>query len=192
MARSRDRRDGRDRERETVEERRGREDLAIQQTEANVSETSHGTDRRLRFREEFLPDFLDLEFSDGVMPVLSMNLQHDGSGFVVESPGGSAGEPAGDLAEATTSAQSFSTVTTYSVSSGRTGRLEEVSAQVQSDGEVRVVIDGQTFGTITGSAAPAIPFGGATLASGTVVKVDHQSTDGTPTTTRASITAREV
>ncbi|MFB6242837.1 MAG: hypothetical protein ABEH80_01945 [Halobaculum sp.] len=192
MARSRERRDGRERERESVTERRGRSDLAIQQPEANVSETSHGTDRRLRFREEFLPDFLDLEFSDGVMPVLAMNLQHDGSGFVVESPGGDAGEPAGDLAEATTSTQSFSTVASYTVAADRTGRLEEISAQVQSDGEVRVVIDGQTFGSITGSATPALPFSGATLAAGTVVTVDHQSTDGTATTTRASITAREV
>jgi hypothetical protein len=192
MARSRDRRGGRDRERETVEERRGREDLAIQQADANVSETSHGTDRRLRFREEFLPDFLDLEFSDGVMPTLSMNLQHDGSGFVVESPGGSAGEPAGELAEVTTAAQSFSTVASYTVSPNRTGRLEEISAQVQSNGEVRVVVDGQNFGQVTGSAAPALPFSGATLSAGTVVTVDHQSTDGNNTTTRASITAREV
>lgn len=192
MARTRDRTDGRERSREEVEERRGRADLAIRQDGQNVAETAHGTDRRLQLREEFLPDFLDLEFTDGVMPVLSMNLQHDGTGFVVESPGGSAGEAAGDLAEATTSSASFSTVATYQVSPGRTGRLEEISASVQSNGKVQVVIDGQAFGTVTGSTATSLPFDGATLSQGTVVEVDHQSTDGTSTTTRVSITAREV
>jgi len=121
-----------------------------------------------------------------------MNLQHDGTGFVVESPGGDAGEPAGDLDEDTTSSSSFTQVARYEVSVDATGRLEEVAAQVQGNGEVEVVIDGQTFGTVTGGTATSLPFDGATLAAGTVVLVNHKSTDGANTTTKATITAREV
>jgi len=192
MSRSRERTDGRERVRDERGDGRTRADLALTEAEQNVSETAHGTDRRLRFREEFLPDFLDLEFSDGVMPTLSMNLQHDGTGFVVESPGGSAGSPAGSLNGATTSSTSFVTLTSYTVSTGATGRLEEVSASVQSNGEVRVVIDGQQFGQVTGGTATSLPFGGATLGEGVNVTVTHRSTDGSSTRTRASITAREV
>jgi len=192
VSRTRDRTDGRERVRDERGDGRTRADLALTEAEQNVSETAHGTDRRLRFREEFLPDFLDLEFSDGVMPTLSMNLQHDGTGFVVESPGGDAGAPAGDLDEDTTSSGSFTQVARYEVSVDATGRLEEVAAQVQGNGEARVRIDGQTFGTISGSTTTSLPFDGATLSTGTVVAVNHKSTDGSNTTTRASITAREV
>jgi len=127
-----------------------------------------------------------------VMPTLSMNLLHDGTGFVVESPGGDAGAPAGALDEDTTSSGSFTQVARYEVAVDATGRLEEVAAQVQSNGEVEVVIDGQTFGTITGGTATSLPFDGASLSAGTVVVVNHKSTDGSDTTTKAIITAREV
>jgi len=192
MARQRSREDGRERDREDVANDGTRGDLAVTQGDLNVSETAHGTDRRLRFKEDFLPDFLDMEFTDGVMPVLSMQLEHDGSGFVVSEAGGSAGEAAGFLTNTSTSSTSFQQVDVYTVSSGTTGRLEEVAATGSGNAEVRFTVDGTTFGPAPASDSPSFGLDGSTLPGGREVEVEVKSTDGNAADVTAQVISREV
>lgn len=94
--------------------------------------------------------------------------------------------------EASRSAQSFATLTSYSVPANRYALLEEVSSNVDSNGEVRIAVAGRDPVDFTGSIDVNLPFGGAILLPGDTVAILHQSTDGNSSTQRGSITAREV
>lgn len=100
--------------------------------------------------------------------------------------------PAFEGNEASRSAQTFAELTSYTVPANRYALLDEVSANIASNGEVRIAIPGEDPVRYTGSLDVALPFGGAVLLPGSTVRIEHQSTDGASATQRGSITAREV
>lgn len=100
--------------------------------------------------------------------------------------------PVFEGAEATRTTQSFAELVAYEVPEDRYALLEEVSANIDSNGEVRIAVSGADPVDYTGSIDVALPFNGAVLLPGSTVRVLHQSTDGASSTQRASITAREV
>lgn len=110
----------------------------------------------------------------------------------VEEAPGEPGEPAGFGTESSRSAQSFAELDSYTVPDDRTGRLIEASLSIESNGEARVKVNGTIYGGFTGSVDVALPFDGAFLLPGSTVSVDHQSTDGASTTTKAAVTVQEV
>jgi len=194
MARARDRTDGREREREEAEERRPAEDLAVSQSGLNASETAKLRDRRVRFLDEFLPDFLDLELGDGVMPVLSMQLEHTGDGFTVAQAGGSAGSPAGAAGRTTTTNQSGSPVqvASYQVPGGKTANLEEVAAVGDDGGRVQFDVGGTIFGPLDAETAPVLSFNGPLLQEGDQVIVEAFTESGNSREFNAEISVREL
>jgi len=100
-------------------------------------------------------------------------------------------ELAGTGGEATTSAATFETVAEYDVPRGERGLLVSMAASVESNGEVRLAANGRLWGPYSGSLDVEIPGEKAALFGGRVV-IEHKSTDGNPTTTRASIVTQEV
>lgn len=100
-------------------------------------------------------------------------------------------ELAGTGGEATTSASTYEPVAEYEVSRGQRGLLVSMSASVESNGKVRLAANGRLWGPYSGSIDVEIPGDRALLYGGRVV-VEHKSTDGNQTTTKASIVAQEV
>lgn len=100
--------------------------------------------------------------------------------------------PAFEGNEASRSTQSFAELVAYTVPSHRYALLDEVAANVASNGEVRIAIPGNDPVDLTGDIDVSVPFDGAVLLPGETVRVLHQSTDGASATQRATITAREV
>lgn len=113
-------------------------------------------------------------------------------GETVEQALGEPGEPAGFGTEASTSATADVELDTYAVPLGKTGRLEEASLSIESNGEATVHVNGIEYGPFTGATDVTLPFGGAFLVEGASVKVTHESTDGASTTTKAFVTVREI
>jgi len=192
VARDRSRTDGRERDREDVENTATLDDLALDSGDQAATESARAADRELRLLPDSLPDFADLAVTSDVMPVLSINLQQSGDGLVFEPTGGTAGVPDGELAEDTTTNQSFQTVVSFTIPGDSRGKLDEVSFQADAEGEVQVQVGGETFGPVTGSVSLSLPFGGGNLDPGEQVLVEHRSQAGNSTTTRAAITLREV
>lgn len=100
--------------------------------------------------------------------------------------------PAGFGTEASTSAQSFSVVDEYSVPPKTLAYVREVSASVESNGEVILGVPGTNFGPFTGQTDVAVPLDPGVLTEGDTIRVLHQSTDGTTTTTQAQVVVLEV
>jgi len=94
--------------------------------------------------------------------------------------------------EASRSTQDFASLASYQVPEGRYALLDEVAANIDGNGEVRIAVPGAGTVAYTGSLDVALEFGGAILLPGHTVLVVHQSTDGNSATNRASITGREV
>jgi len=100
-------------------------------------------------------------------------------------------ELAGTGGEASTTSTAFETVAEYEVDRGQRGLLVSMSASAESNGEVRLAANGRLWGPYSGPVDVEIPGGRSHLYGGRVV-VEHRSTDGTNTTTKASIVAQEV
>lgn len=100
--------------------------------------------------------------------------------------------PAFEGNEASRSAQTFATLVSYTVPENRYAVLRDVSANIDSNGEVRIAVPGRDPVRYTGSIDVSLPFGDAVLLPGSEVLIQHQSTDGNSSTQRGSITAREV
>lgn len=113
-------------------------------------------------------------------------------GETTEEAPGEPGEPAGFGTEASTSSTDDVELDTYEVPEGRTGRLIEAAIDVESNGEATVHVNGIEYGPFTGIVSVNLPFDGAFLTEGSLVKVTHESTNGTSTTTQASVTVQEV
>lgn len=94
--------------------------------------------------------------------------------------------------EETRSAQSFDDLVRYRVPSQRYALLEEIAVNIASNGEAKISVPGEDPVRFTGSIDINIPWNGAVLAPGSIVLIQHQSTDGADATQRASIAAREV
>lgn len=101
-------------------------------------------------------------------------------------------QPAVEGNEESRSAQSFATLVSYTVPEDRYALLDEVAANIDSNGEVRFAIPGRDSFSFTGSIDVSLPFNGAVLLPGHTVALLHQSTDGASSTQRGMITAREV
>lgn len=101
-------------------------------------------------------------------------------------------EPLVDGNEASRSTQSFATLASVTVPADRYGLLDEVSANIDSNGEVRFAIPGEDTFSFTGSIDVALPLNGAILLPGSTVELLHQSTDGNSSTQRGLISARVV
>lgn len=113
-------------------------------------------------------------------------------GETTEEAPGEPGEPAGFGTEATTSQTDDVVLDSYEVPAGRTARVVEVSMSLESNGEASAHLNGTTYGPFTGAVDVSLPFDGAFLLPGSTVKVTHESTDGADTSTKATVTVREV
>lgn len=113
-------------------------------------------------------------------------------GEATEEAPGEPGEPAGFGTETSTTQTADVELDSYQVPMGRTARLIEASLAIEANGEASVHVNGTTYGPFTGSLEVSLPFDGAYLTEGSTVKVTHESTDGASTTTRASVTVKEV
>lgn len=102
------------------------------------------------------------------------------------------GQPHVEAAEESRSAQTFDTLVEYSVPRGQAAMLVEVAANIDSNGEVRFALPGNEPFSFTGSIDVNLPVEGAVLGGGDTVRLTHQSTDGTSSTQRATIVAKEV
>lgn len=102
------------------------------------------------------------------------------------------GQPRVEAAEESRSAQSFDTLAEYTVPQGQAAFLVEVSANIDSNGEVRFAVPYSDPVSFTGSVDVTFPFEQAVLGPGDTVSLTHQSTDGTSATNRGFILAKEV
>jgi len=100
--------------------------------------------------------------------------------------------PAGFGTEASRSAQTFDVLDEYTVPDGHVARLQELSVSIESNGEAKVSVAGTTYGPFTGAVDVSVPLEDAVLTPGYQIRVHHQSTDGTSTTTRATAVVAEV
>lgn len=110
----------------------------------------------------------------------------------VEEARGTPGEPAGFGTEASTSNTDDVELDSYRVPDGRTARLVEAALSIESNGEASVHVNGRTWGPFTGAVDVSLEFDRAFLPEGADLLVTHESTDGNSTTTKASVTVREV
>lgn len=101
-------------------------------------------------------------------------------------------KPAGFGTEASTSQQSFQQIEEYEVPAKSVARLRELSLSIESNGEAKVSVAGTTYGPFTGAVDVSVPLDDSVLPPGYQVRVHHQSTDGTSTTTRATVVALEI
>ena len=101
-------------------------------------------------------------------------------------------KPAGFGTEATTSDQASVLIDEYVVPPRTVAEVTEVALSVASNGQARVSVSGVTYGPYTGAADVTVPLDGSQLTEGDRVRVFHQSTDGTETSTLAQLVALEV
>lgn len=100
--------------------------------------------------------------------------------------------PAGFGTEVSTSSTTNETVATYTVPDQTVAYLREASLALESNGQAQVSIAGTTYGPYTGAGDVSIPLDPGALTPGSNVRVVHQSTDGSSTTTKAQLVVVEV
>jgi hypothetical protein len=100
--------------------------------------------------------------------------------------------PAGTGGEFSTSTQSNQLVATVEPNRDGVLLLEDASLSIEDNGQAEVHIGNIVYGPYTGSIDVSLPFDGAIMPFGQRVRVFHQSTDGNSTTTKVSVTARQV
>lgn len=101
-------------------------------------------------------------------------------------------EPFGSGVESTTSQQSPQVVLDLTPDRDRTLVLDEVAVSTESNGQVEVTLNGQSFGSYTGGTDVTIPFAGAVMPFTGRVRILHESTDGNDVTTKAQVSGRLV
>lgn len=101
-------------------------------------------------------------------------------------------KPAGFGTEVSTSATSSELIDEYVVPAQTLAEIVEVSVSLESNGQARLSVSGVSYGPYTGSADVSVPLEGSKLTEGSRVRVFHQSTDGSSTTTAAQVVALEV
>lgn len=102
------------------------------------------------------------------------------------------GEPVLEADETSRSAQTFANLVEYKVPPKQAFLLDEIAANIDSNGEVRIKVPYAGTVRYTGSLDVSLPYRGAVIGGGAVVAVSHQSTDGTSATNRAQIIGREL
>lgn len=100
--------------------------------------------------------------------------------------------PAGFGTETSTSQQSTQEIDEYVVPDKTVAEVVEVALSIESNGQARVSAPNVTYGPYTGSLDVEVPLQGSRLTPGDRIRVFHQSTDGTSTTTLAQVVALEV
>jgi hypothetical protein len=100
--------------------------------------------------------------------------------------------PAGSGGEFSTSLQTPQEAIEYTVPPETVGRLREISLSLEANGEAKIEVAGSTYGPFTGAVDYTVPLDDAVLPPGYQVRVFHQSTDGTTTTTKAAVVVLEV
>jgi len=100
--------------------------------------------------------------------------------------------PAGTGGEFTTSTQSAQLVATVEPDRDGVLLLDEVSLSIDSEGQATVDVGQQEYGPYTGADDVSLPFDGTVLPFGRRIRVFHQSTAGNSTTTKVSVTGREI
>ena len=100
--------------------------------------------------------------------------------------------PAGFGTEASTSQQSSVEIDEYVVPAGSLAEITEVALSLEANGQATVAVSGVSFGPYSGAVDITVPLEGSRLTAGDRVRVFHQSTDGTTTTTLAQVVALEV
>lgn len=101
-------------------------------------------------------------------------------------------KPAGFGVEAITSNSSSTLLAEYEVPENSIARLREVSLSLSSNGQGSITLDGEQFGPFTGAVDITLPLDPAVLTAGSLVRVFHQSTDGSSTTSRTTLTVGEI
>lgn len=121
----------------------------------------------------------------GPDPAVSVDPDTDVPAFITDSP-------TVVVREASTSSQSFEPLASVEVPTDAIGRLDEVSAAVQANGAVKVRGEPFDADEITGQTDVTFPSRGGYLSEQATIRVDHRSTDGNSTTTKAIISVRVV
>jgi hypothetical protein len=101
-------------------------------------------------------------------------------------------QPAGFGEEGATSSTSSVLLAEYEVPANAIARLREASISLQSNGKGSISVNGVQYGEFTGAVDVTLPLDPAALTPGSLVRVHHQSTDGTATTTRTTLTVGEI
>lgn len=101
-------------------------------------------------------------------------------------------KPDGFGTEASTSSSTFVLLDEYVVPDGHVARLREASLSIEGNGEAKISVAGTTYGPFTGSVDVAVPLDDSVLPAGYHIRVHHQSTDGTSTTTKTVVVALEI
>jgi hypothetical protein len=71
-------------------------------------------------------------------------------------------------------------------------RLREVSIALESNGQGSITVAGTEFGPFSGAVDVTLPLDPSVLTQGYQVRVFHQSTDGSTTTTRTTLSVGEI
>jgi hypothetical protein len=100
--------------------------------------------------------------------------------------------PTGFGTEATTSSTDPVLLDSYQVPADHVARLSELALSISSNGQASVTVSGVQYGPFTGATDVSIPLQNGVLPPGYRVEVWHESTDGSDTTTRATVVALEV
>jgi len=115
---------------------------------------------------------------------------------LVDEPRGEADrpefEPAGTGGEGSTSSSTDVLLLEFEPDREQTFLLDEIAVSLESNGQARIAVNGVVYGPYTGATDVSLPFNGAVLPYGGLVRIRHQSTDSNTTTSKASITGREV
>lgn len=101
-------------------------------------------------------------------------------------------QPAGFGTEASTSQQSSVLIESYQVPQESLTEITEVALSIQDNGQATISVSGVSYGPYTGPVDITAPLEGSRLTPGSRVRVFHQSTDGSSTTTLAQLVALEV
>jgi len=101
-------------------------------------------------------------------------------------------EPAGDGTEGSTSSSTDVLLLEFEPDREQTFLLDEIAVSLESNGQARIAVNGVVYGPYTGATDISLPFNGAVLPYGGLVRIRHQSTDSNTTTSKAMITGREV
>ena len=133
----------------------------------------------------------DREVGSGPWPIDDAYVASYGQGDAMLSlPGRIENEPFGGGTETNIAADSTGLVASWRVPRYRQGEIDEIAVASPSGATVTVYVRGLSYGQFTGSDNVTIPFNGAHLSEGDLVKVIATADANGPYTVKAQLTGR--
>ena len=131
------------------------------------------------------------EIGNGPWPIDDAYVASYGQGdSILSLPGRIENEPFGGGTEETIASDSTGLVASWRVPRYRQGEIDEIAVARPSGATVTVYLRELSFGPFTGGESITVPFNGAHLSEGDVVKVVASADSSGPYTVKAQLTGR--